>query len=280
MNDAARVQPRWHRVERDGTSLACADYGGTGTPAVLLHGLAGHATEWNETASWLATTHHVFAPDLRGHGRSERCPDDVSRQAHVTDVEAWIEQLGLAPVALVGQSLGGHTAFLVAARRPGLVEKLVVAEAGPGPCAANAAPSGDDQTAARVREWLESWPTPFVSREVAAAFFGRNNTWAQAWADGLEQRVDGLYPRFDVDVMVAALKGAAGSFWSEWRAIECPTLVVVAKDRENPELAHRMLAEQPRASLVEIPDAGHDLHLDNPAAWREALEAFLSQPVR
>jgi pimeloyl-ACP methyl ester carboxylesterase len=114
------------------------------------------------------------------------------------------------------------------------------------------------------------------SREAAVAFFGRNDGWARAWAGGLEQRSDGFYASFDIEVMVDTLRGAAGSFWNAWRALECPTLLVVTKDRENPELAHRMLTVQPRASLVEIPDAGHDLHLDNPAAWREALETFVS----
>jgi len=269
------MPPRWHQIDRDGTALACAEYGGGGTPVILLHGLAGHATEWNETASWLTTSHRVFAPESRGHGRSERHPGDVSRNAHVVDVIAWIEHLSLDPVTLVGQSLGGQTAFLVAARRQDLVEKLVVIEASPGPCAANGAPVEDDATIRRVRQWLEGWPKPFPSRDAATAFFGRNDTWAQAWADGLEQHSDGLYPSFDIDVILDTLKGATGSFWDEWRAIECPTLVVVINDRENPDLARQMLAEQPRASLVEIPDAGHDLHLDNPAAWRETLETFL-----
>lgn len=275
MNHEGRVLARWHEFERDGTRLACRDYGGTGEPVLLLHGLAGHATEWEETASWLAKDHHVFAPDLRGHGRSERRPDCVSRSAHVNDVEAWIEELGLARVALVGQSLGGHTAFLVAARHPDLVEKLVVAEASPGPHAPNEAPLENEAVVTRLRQWLEGWPKPFPSREAAVAFFNRNENWARAWADGLEQRPDGYYASFDIDVMVDTLKDAAGSFWNEWRKIECPTLLVVTKDRENPELAHQMLTEQPHASLAEIPDAGHDLHLDNPAAWRAALEAFL-----
>ena len=241
---------------------------------LLLHGLGGHATEWNQTASWLTKTHRVFAPDLRGHGRSERHPQDVSRSAHVDDIAAWAECLGTRPTALVGQSLGGHTAFLVAARHPDIVEKLVVVEAAPGPTSEVGTPG--DETVARVRRWLASWPVPFASRDEAVAFFGRNDTWANAWADGLEQREDGLHPSFDIDVMVETLAAAAGSYWDEWRSIQCPVLLVVAANRPDPALAHRMIAEQPRARLSEVGDAGHDLHLDNPAAWQDVLEAFLS----
>lgn len=271
------IHPRWHKIDRDGTRLACADFGGTGSAVLLLHGLAGHATEWAQTAAWLSAHHRALAPDLRGHGRSERHPRDVSRDANVADIASWIEHFATGPVALIGQSLGGHTAFLVAARRPDLVDKLVVVEAGPGPPSPeHGDPDAEAATVERVRGWLLSWPVPFASREEAISFFGRNENWANAWADGLEKRADGLYyPSFEIDVMTETLKAAGGSYWDEWRSIECPILLVVAKDRENPALAQRMLSEQARATLVEIPEAGHDLHLDNPTAWRDAVEAFL-----
>ncbi len=241
---------------------------------MLLHGLAGHATEWADTASWLTDDHHVLAPDLRGHGRSDRRPDDVSREAHSADVAAWIEHFGFESVTLVGQSLGGHTAFLVAACRPDRVAKLVVAEASPGPVGGEQPASEANETVAQVKQWLESWPTPFPSREAATVFFGRNPNWSRAWADGLEQRGDGFHPSFDVDVMVATLEDATGSYWQEWRRIECPTLVVVTADHKA-EPTELMLAEQPHAWLAEVPEAGHDLHLDNPAEWRAAIEEFI-----
>lgn len=195
----------------------------------------------------------------------------MSRSAHVDDIAAWNEHLSVAPVTLVGQSLGGHTAFLLAARRPDPVDKLVVVEAGPGPYSEGRDLAAEGEVVERLRLWLASWLVPFPSREAAVTFFGRNENWANAWADGLEERADGLRPSFEIDVMIDTLRAAGGSYWDEWRRIACPVMLVVAKDRENPTLAHRMLSEQPRASLVEIPGAGHDLHLDNPAAWREAV---------
>lgn len=116
----------WRCMERDGVRLACLDFGGAGTPVLLLHGLAGHAGEWAETAQWLTRRARVLALDTRGHGRSERNPSDVSRAAHIHDVAFVVERLGLGPVVLVGQSLGGQTALLVAAAQPDLVRALVV----------------------------------------------------------------------------------------------------------------------------------------------------------
>jgi pimeloyl-ACP methyl ester carboxylesterase len=64
------------------------DYGGEGPSVLLLHGLAGTALEWQHTASWLTETHHLYAPDQRGYGRSERRPSSVSTDDLVEDVVA------------------------------------------------------------------------------------------------------------------------------------------------------------------------------------------------
>ncbi len=90
-----------------------------GTPVLFLHGLAGYAGEWRTTAEWLAGDHRVVALDGRGHGRSERRPDDVSIEAHAADAAYAVEQLELDRVIVVGQSLGGLTAIALAAARPG-----------------------------------------------------------------------------------------------------------------------------------------------------------------
>jgi pimeloyl-ACP methyl ester carboxylesterase len=259
----------WRTTSRGGTRLALLDHGGDGPPAVVVHGLAGHAGEWDATAAWIGASRRVVAPDARGHGRSERRPGDVSRAGFVADLAHWIELLGLAPAVVIGQSLGAHTAFLLAARRPELVRALVVAEATPEP---------DPDAPASVEGWLRSWPVPFAGREEALAFFG-DTTWGRAWADGLERRDGGLRPAFDVDVMVAALaETAERSFWDEWRRVACPTLVVRTGDGGIPEaLVERMVAEAPHATSAVVADAGHDLHLHQPDRWREVIEAFLRQ---
>lgn len=265
-------------LERDGTRLACLDFGGpAGAPAVLfLHGLAGHAGEWSETAGWLTATHRVLALDGRGHGRSERAPADVSLDARVADVAFAIEQLGLGPVVLVGQSLGGHLAIVVAARHPKLVRGLVVADACP---AGHGGAEAAARNAAQVRASLARWPVPFPTREAAVAHFGGPSLFADAWAAGLEQREDGWHPAFELDVMERMLREAvADDRWDEWERIRCPALVVRAGAGMIPvEHAEAMPARLPGTTYVELDGAAHDLHLDRPAAWRAALESFLAR---
>jgi pimeloyl-ACP methyl ester carboxylesterase len=208
-------------------------------------------------------------PEQRGHGRSDRSPADVSPEAFVDDAEMWVRELGLAPVVLVGQSLGGLTALLLAAGHPGLVRGIVVVEA---------TPEADPGAPAQLRAWLESWPVPFASRRDAAEFFGGEGAAANAWAAGLEERQDGLWPSFDPDVIVDILAKAGGrSYWDQWSRITCPVLVVRGQGGwMSEDEVRRMLDELPGARLAEIPDAGHDVHLDQPDRWHAVLGEFLA----
>jgi pimeloyl-ACP methyl ester carboxylesterase len=266
------VDVRWHENERAGARLCCADYGGSGPSVLLLHGLAGHAREWDSTAAWLARSHRVAAPDLRGHGRSDRTHADVSPQAFVADAEMWIEHLGLAPAVVIGQSFGGLIALRLAARLGEDLSGLVVAEAPP------AEDRGGD---AAVASWLESWPVSFPAEREALAFFGGDTLWARAWCAGLEKRAGGLWPAFEADVLLAALREAnARDSWAEWAAIRCPALVVRAAGGSAHADSERMLQLLPGSRVAEIADAGHDVHLDQPERWRAAVEDFLGELVR
>ncbi|OPG04666.1 hypothetical protein B1R27_24245 [Streptomyces sp. GKU 895] len=202
--------------------------------------------------------------DARGHGASTRRPPTVSRSAHVEDAATLIRELGLVRVTVLGQSMGGNTAMLLASAHPDLVSSLTLVEAGP------AGPNPEIPT--QIANWLDTWPTPFTSRAQAETFLGH-----EAWARGLEQRQDGWHPRFDRDTMIASITElAARSYWAEWERLTCPTLVVRGGEGMLPAAeAEEMLRRRPRGTrLAVIPDAGHDVHLDRP----DQLLATLTAP--
>ncbi|MGA5468438.1 alpha/beta fold hydrolase [Streptomyces arboris] len=257
--------------------LHCTDSGGggDGPPLLLLHGLAGHSGEWDALAARFAPTHRVAAFDARGSGASTRRPADVSRAAHVRDVVQVARALRLPTgrLVLVGQSMGGVTALLTAAAHPELVRALVLIEAGPdGPSPA---------LPETIGAWLDSWPVPFPDAEEAAAFFG-GGAAGRAWAAGLVPGPGGLHPRVDRDVMVASVQESAHrDFWDAWDEVRCPVLVVRAgngmlKQRE----ADRMAERRPGTRIAVVPDAGHDVHLDDPGAVYGEVAAFLAEVDR
>lgn len=260
--------------------LAYAETGTGDHPVVLLHGLAGTAQEWSATLRALSDTHRVVALEQRGHGHSTRMPQDVTRAAYVADVVALIEQLGSGPVTLVGQSMGGHTAMLVAAENPHLVRQLVMVEAGVG--------GGGDAATAPVEQWLRSWPTRFPDRDAFIDFFvsaDRGTTTpaaGEAWADGLQFDAGGLVPCWDADVLVEALRAVhVLPRWRAWESVRVPTHLVVAEHSAIPSEQVERMCRGAHVECTTIAGAAHDIHLAQPQAWLQVLESILDadEPV-
>ncbi|WP_432489662.1 alpha/beta fold hydrolase [Kineococcus sp. SYSU DK018] len=257
------------QLRREDVTLSYLDSGGPGPVVVLLHGLAGSAGELAATAAALSDGYRVLALDQRGHGHSTRRPADTSRRAYVEDVVALIAAAtGGAPVSVVGQSMGAHTALLLAAWHPHLVQHLVLLEGGVG--------GGAQDTSAQLGSWFACWPVPFPSRQAAVEHLGATPT-AAAWAQDLQERDGGFWPRFDADVMQAAIAAVAQSArWTEWQQVQAPTLLVQAERSylDAAEIA-QMLELRPGTGHVVVPDAGHDVHLDQPQAWTQLLRRYL-----
>jgi len=257
-------------VETHSARLALLSWGEDGEPLLFLHGIAGHAGEWSSAAAALrGPRFHCLAIDQRGHGLSERRPDDVSAEAFVSDVKAVLDAVvGTRPVHLLGQSFGGLIALLFAAKYPELVTSLIVVEA---------SPSGPNLRAvADVRAWLESWPRPFTSRHQAALFFGGGQR-ADSWIGGLEVRDGQYWPRFDDDVILEALgQLSARSWWDEWQAVTARSLLIRGQ-HGNLDAADldRMARSGPRPEVEVIPKAGHDVHLDQRDDFTSVVHSFL-----
>jgi pimeloyl-ACP methyl ester carboxylesterase len=107
----------WQAVEKDQT------------PAVLLHATGKTASDWDVIASGLCAERTVYAVDLRGHGASD-WPGTYSLKLFAQDVIGILDQLDIGAVDLVGHSLGGLVACLVAAEWQGNIHKLVLEDIG------------------------------------------------------------------------------------------------------------------------------------------------------
>ena len=107
------------------------DLGGEGRPPlVILHGFLGSSRNWQTAGRDLAAGFHVLALDLRNHGSSPHA-DEMTYEAMVSDVLAWLDGRGMSRVTLLGHSLGGKVAMLLACRHPERVERLIVVDIAP-----------------------------------------------------------------------------------------------------------------------------------------------------
>ncbi|MET9291160.1 alpha/beta hydrolase [Streptomyces sp. NPDC003077] len=249
---------------------------------LLLHGLMGRAAHWADTARWLGARYRPVGLDQRGHGRSEKPADGpFDRKTYVDDAVAVIEQLELAPAAVVGHSMGALTAWQLAASRPELVSALVI-------CDMRASALG----AASQREWADwfrSWPVPFATLADVRKWFGEDDPTLERprpargefFAEVMAERADGWRPVFSRRQMLSARDAwVHDAHWDDLAQVRCPTVVVRGLDGELGRAeAQEMVRVLPQGAYAEIADAGHWLPWEQPEEWRRIVEPFLQAVI-
>ncbi|MFF4799491.1 alpha/beta fold hydrolase [Streptomyces sp. NPDC001351] len=103
---------------------------GEGPALVLIHGIGDSSATWAELIPDLARTHTVIAPDLLGHGASDKPRADYSVAAYANGVRDLLTTLGIESATLVGHSLGGGVAMQFAYQFPERTERLILVSAG------------------------------------------------------------------------------------------------------------------------------------------------------
>jgi pimeloyl-ACP methyl ester carboxylesterase len=257
----------------DGLKLHLLDWGGDGRqPLMLLHGFASHAHAWDTLAIALQPHFHVYALDQRGHGDSDPA-DEYGPTFTAHDLDGVVEQLRIERMILIGLSMGGRNGMYYAATRPERVSRLVIIDIGPEVSRrASQAPAGPPE------------PETWESIEQAARHLQRGNPYPGIhyfrWvvSHSLKQREDGaLVWKWSPTIRQRSGIGAEIDWWAILREIQAPTLVLrgALSPVLDAEVAERMAAELRDGRYVEIPDAFHTLHEDNPEAVQAALEDFL-----
>jgi pimeloyl-ACP methyl ester carboxylesterase len=245
----------------DGSRLAYADAGGGGRPVLALHGHFGRGRTWARLAAALAPRWRVIAPDLPGHGRSDRAGHDWLADT-VTRLAELVTRLELRAPVVLGHSSGGIAGYTLAARRRDLVGALVSVEA---PAVVASVPDPD--------AWL-GIPARFPTFEDLRATV--DEPWS--WESAVEYE-DGWGFRFDPQELMRARAGLIGDHWPDWRASQMPALVIrgARSERLAPGHAHELAARRTRTTLTELPGCGHTPQDDDPEAFAAAVRGFLEE---
>ncbi|MDD7939852.1 alpha/beta hydrolase [Actinomycetospora lutea] len=248
-------------------------------PVLVLHGIMGHVREWDPLTDALAADFHVLAVDQRGHEETPWAAD-YTATALADDVAELICALGVGRAHLVGHSMGAMAASLCAAQHPDLVDHLVLIELPPDvpdtEFATRELPAMLTALAgasyAGVEEPFEEW--------LAANPLANPGHLRHYLRHGLAPRDDGrLAWRFDGHGLARLVTDGVTSaqLWAGLDRLTAPTLLI--RGEHSPLLpwstALGMVRRLGGGSLVEIPGAGHDLGVEQPAAVVAATCAFL-----
>jgi 3-oxoadipate enol-lactonase len=260
-----------------GADLFVSDTSGDGETILFLHGFLFDGRQYEAQIDELRGRYRCVTLDFRGQGRSGSARGGYQVEQHTSDVLAVIRRLDIAPVHLVGLSMGGFVGLRIAAREPGLLRSLTLLNTS---AAAHARTKFPKQLALAAVARFAGVSVPVIRSGVEAEMYGEAfradpmraaelEVWRQRWAGAdratLVRTLLGFMVRPDVR--------------DELGDVTVPTLVIAgAADASLPPPYSREIHSLIAGSrYVELPDVGHSSPVEDPAGVTRALSEFLDE---
>jgi pimeloyl-ACP methyl ester carboxylesterase len=285
---AAQVQPfpagfRIHEISTNGVTLHVR-VGGKGPAAVLLHGYGETGDMWAPLAANLARDHTVIVPDLRGMGWSSRPAGGYDKKTQGRDIAGLLDALKIGKTDLVTHDIGNMVGYALAAQYPDRITRFVLMDAplpGIGPW---------DEIIRNHALWHFSFQGPDAERLVAGReriyldrFWNEFSADPKNFSEASRQHYARLYARpgamhagfnqfaaFDQDALDNKAFVAKGK-------LTMPVLAMGGEKSFGPTMAVVMRAAATDVSELVIPNAGHWLMEEQPAATIAGVRAFLDR---
>jgi len=261
----------------DGVAIAYETFGARdGEPLVLIQGLGADSRGWALQRMALRRRHRCFAIDNRGAGGTSHAPHPLSLERMADDVVAVLDAEGVERAHVMGASMGGAVAQILAVRHPARVRSLVLA------CTACRNPEWRRELLA---EWAEA-----VARDGMAALTGEGLRWLVGprlrrrfgvWLNLMARILLQASPENFV-AQVEAILAVDDELRFELTSVRVPTLVITGtQDLLTPlgdaEELHELIST---SRLFELRGAGHSLMVEAPNAYNRAVVDFLETSAR
>jgi pimeloyl-ACP methyl ester carboxylesterase len=265
----------------DGVEVHYKDEG-RGPVLLLVHGSSSTMQTWDKVVPLLRPHYRVIRYDVPGQGLSADVPDAVAATTDPADIaEQLLARLGVSKVTAIGVSSGGTLVEYLAAKRPDLVDRLIVSNAPSDPV--------DTSHLRATPEWAAAQADARLSGVKGPAFWGAFLTYYAGNGRRIDARTRAAFAAFNdrqpsrnaiaLIAKVADHDKAAAAF----AAIKAPTLLIWgARDKLLPPSAARTLAnylKETDPSIVYLPDVGHFPPIETPARFASIVRAWLEAGV-
>ena len=269
-------------VVANGVRVALAEAGAGGRPLLLVHGFTGAKEDFTDFLEPLAALGwHAVAPDNRGHGASD---SPAGTESYSLDLFA-SDTLGVAgqlwpgrPFVLLGHSMGGMIAQVLAVRAPERLAGLILMDTGHGRL--NIPTDQLEKIDAIVQEIGTAGLADIQARQTAPGpLDSPAHLELMAERPGYREFNDRKLRAASPDMYRAMIKVIAGADdrLGTLAAIRVPTLVIVGEqDAPFIKASENMAKTIPGATLAVLADAGHSPQFENADAWWDAMSGFLA----
>ena len=238
---------------------------------LIVHGLYGSARNWSVISKRMSDSRRVIAVDQRNHGDSPWF-DTHSYLDMAQDLAQVVEHNG-APMDIVGHSMGGKAAMILALTRPDLVKRLLVADIAP-------VAYGHDQS--QYIQAMQSIDLTHMEKRSEVAQALSKHVTDPALQSFFTQSLDLGNKRWklNLDVLQRDMHHVLG-FPEVTGSFDKPTLFLSGANSQYvlPDHRPKIKALFPNAVFAKIPNAGHWLHAEKPRAFEQTLSVFFNEPA-
>jgi pimeloyl-ACP methyl ester carboxylesterase len=256
------------KISSNGITLHVEEQGKVGIPLIFLHYWGGSSRTWKYVTSELATDHHTIAIDHRGWGQSEATESGYTLADLSADIDGVIKALNLRHYVLIGHSMGGKVAQLMASRRPaGLAGLVLVAPSPPTPMALSA----------KARE---SMVGAYDSRAAIEATIDNMLTAKPLSPSDREQVIEDSMKGAPTAKLAWPRGASQEDITNQIGKINVPTLIISGElDRvDTPDVLRAELQSRlPHAVMSVLPGTGHLSMLESPRELVLSVRRFCAQ---
>lgn len=258
----------WSRgiCETNGINIHYTRTGGSKPSVILLHGLMTSGACWTALAQAIEQEYDVIMPDARGHGKSSAPNNGYRYEDHANDVVDLIKFLKLPAPILIGHSMGGMTATVVASQNSKLLRCLILAD--PAFLSPKVQREVHDSDVADQHRQILNTP---LDELVAAARIRQPERSLDTIKLLAEARLQTSMNAFDV------LTPPNPDYMQLVSAIDVPSLIVIGDTNSvvSPAIATELQRLNPKFRTEQIQAAGHGLHYDQPERFAVVVKSFL-----
>jgi pimeloyl-ACP methyl ester carboxylesterase len=261
------------RVEANGIETYYRRTGGERPPVLLLHGLTDNGACWTRLARDLEADYDLIMPDARGHGRSSIPETGYGPEERAADTVALIDALGLDRPVLLGHSMGGLTAALVAADAPERIRGAIL----------------EDPAFISSEGWADPLLRGWRAQHEEALTWSNEEMIASGRADH-PSWPDDIFPTWAQAKLETSLKAfdwfdlPPCDFRASVARIGVPTLLVTSEAALGavvpPAVAEELDALNPLLRVAHVPGAGHSIRYEQPKRYTTLVRAFLAERLR